>query len=117
MGRRRRSSVVPFVVLGAAVSLGVVALTASRFGWRRTKAEPTEAEQPTPETRPAPEPRFVPASPVPAARWDATPEEYAAAVRASGDARSPVKARANLVHMPNLDAGRCCAHRPKLGST
>jgi hypothetical protein len=87
MGRRRRSSVVPFVVLGAAVSLGVVALTASRFGWRRTKAETTE-EQPPPETRPAPEPGFVPARPVPAARWDATPEEYAAA-RASGDPPAP----------------------------
>jgi len=86
MGRRRRNSVVPFVVLGAAVSVGVVALTASRFGWRRTKADPVpEIETPqtpaTPETAeaPKPEPRFKPAPPRPAntPRWDTPPAEYA----------------------------------------
>ena len=86
MGRRRRNSVVPFVVLGAAVSVGVVALTASRFGWRRTKADPVpEIETPqtseTPETAeaPKPEPRFKPAPPRPAntPRWDSPPADYA----------------------------------------
>jgi len=80
MGRRRRNSVVPFVVLGAAMSVGVVALTASRFGWRRTKADPVpEIETPeTPDT-PKPEPRFKPAPPRPAnaPRWDTPPKEYA----------------------------------------
>jgi len=82
MGRRRRNSVVPFVVLGAAVSIGVVALTASRFGWRRTKAEKPELE--TPEATealetPKPEPRFKPAPPRPAdtPRWDSPPADYA----------------------------------------
>jgi hypothetical protein len=42
--RRRGTSV---VLLGAVVSLGVVAMTASRFSWRRTKAEP--APEPPPE--------------------------------------------------------------------
>ena len=89
MGRRRRNSVVPFVVLGAAMSVGVVALTASRFGWRRTKADPVpEIETPetpeSPETAetpeaPKPEPRFKPAPPRPAntPRWDTPPAEYA----------------------------------------
>jgi hypothetical protein len=86
MGRRRRNSVVPFVVLGAAVSVGVVALTASRFGWRRTKADPVpEIDTPqTPETpeaveAPKPEPRFKPAPPRPAntPRWDSPPADYA----------------------------------------
>jgi hypothetical protein len=74
---------VPFVVLGAAMSIGVVALTASRFGWRRTKVdEPAEIETPatdtTPETLPA-EPRFKPAPPRPAdtPRWDSPPADYA----------------------------------------
>jgi hypothetical protein len=78
---------VPFVVLGAAVSIGVVALTASRFGWRRAKAEPpteieTPVEQPEPDAR---EPRLKPAPPrhanVP--RWDSPPAEYARNDRAS----------------------------------
>jgi hypothetical protein len=87
MGRRRRNSVVPFVVLGAAMSIGVVALTASRFGWRRTKADPpTEIE--TPEERPeaeTKEPRFKPAPPRPAnaPRWDSPPAQYANGDRAS----------------------------------
>jgi hypothetical protein len=83
MGRRRRNSVVPFVVLGAAMSIGVVALTASRFGWRRTKAEPA-AEIETVETPEIPEPpkkepRFKPAPPRPAnsPRWDSPPADYA----------------------------------------
>jgi hypothetical protein len=86
MGRRRRNSVVPFVVLGAAMSIGVVALTASRFGWRRTKSKPEEletpAEQPEPETK---EPRFKPAPPRDATtpRWDSPPAEYAKSDRAS----------------------------------
>jgi hypothetical protein len=93
MGRRRRNSVVPFVVLGAAVSIGVVALTASRFGWRRTKTEPA-SELPetveTPETpqtpdAPAQDPRFKPAPPRPAnaPRWDSPPADYAKSGRAS----------------------------------
>lgn len=94
MGRRRRNSVVPFVVLGAAVSLGVVALTASRFGWRRTKADPVP-EKPVEE--PKPEPRFKPAPPRPAdtPRWDTPPADFA----------KP----ADLVHPPNLDDRRCFA--------
>src|SRR4051812_30051503 len=96
MGRRRRNSVVPFVVLGAAVSIGVVALTASRFGWRRTKSEPASALPETLETSeapeapeapdpPAPEPRFKPAPPRPAntPRWDSPPADYAKSGRAS----------------------------------
>jgi hypothetical protein len=102
MGRRRRNSVVPFVVLGAAVSIGVVALTASRFGWRRTKiadevAQPPATDEPANEVSPPPvsdEP-VVPAAQTTqvrrfasAVRWDASPEEYAAA-RASGDPPAP----------------------------
>jgi hypothetical protein len=97
MGRRHRNSVVPYVVLGAAVSIGVVALTASRFGWRRTKTDPELPAAAAEElTAPASDEsaddtaaeatrsRFVPA-----VRWDAPPEEYAAAVRASGDPPAP----------------------------
>jgi hypothetical protein len=97
--RSGTSSIVPVVVLGAAVSLGVVALTASRFGWRRTKAEKQAAEEseaegdtpaePTPEpARPAP--RFKPAPPrdPDAPRWDDPPAELAAA-RAKPDPPSP----------------------------
>jgi hypothetical protein len=88
MGQRRRvrrrgaAGVVPIVVLGAAVSLGVVAVTASRFGWRRTKAdkvpdkpeaESTDDAQPPATTKPPG--RFKPAPPrdpdVP--RWDTPP--------------------------------------------
>jgi hypothetical protein len=92
MGRRRRNSVVPFVVLGAAVSIGVVALTASRFGWRRSKVEDEVALPPAADdSADAPDPaaqttqmrRFAPA-----VRWDASPEEYAAA-RVSGDPPAP----------------------------
>jgi hypothetical protein len=89
MGRRRRNSVVPYVVLGAAVSIGVVALTASRFGWRRTKAEPAPEVGPTTEIETIPEveaeaeaakgPRFKPAPPrdADAPRWDTPPADYA----------------------------------------
>jgi hypothetical protein len=75
----------PYVVLGAAVSIGVVALTASRFGWRRTKAEPAPEIQPTPEAEPPKEPRFKPAPPrdANAPRWDSPPAEYAKSGRGS----------------------------------
>ncbi len=77
----------PFVVLGAAVSIGVVALSASRFGWRRTKADPLPETTETTETSesvetpdpPVREPRFKPAPPRPAntPRWDSPPADYA----------------------------------------
>jgi hypothetical protein len=97
--RSGTSSIVPVVVLGAAVSLGVVALTASRFGWRRTKAEKQAGEEPDvegpavvePETEPArPAPRFKPAPPrdPDAPHWDDPPAELAAA-RAKPDPPSP----------------------------
>jgi hypothetical protein len=99
--RNGTSSIVPVVVLGAAVSLGVVALTASRFGWRRTKADKQAAEAPeaegqvvvesAPEAEPArPAPRFKPAPPrdPDAPRWDDPPAELAAA-RAKPDPPSP----------------------------
>jgi hypothetical protein len=87
---------VPYVVLGAAVSIGVVALTASRFGWRRTKSDPASETPETLETPevpevpeapdlPAQEPRFRPAPPRPAntPRWDSPPADYAKSGRAS----------------------------------
>jgi hypothetical protein len=68
------------------MSIGVVALTASRFGWRRTKAEPSP-ELETPETPDPPErePRFKPAPPRPAntPRWDSPPADCAKSGRAS----------------------------------
>ena len=78
----------PFVVLGAAVSIGVVALTASRFGWRRTKVEdeavlPAATDDPADAAQTTQVRRFAPE-----VRWDASPEEYAAA-RASGDPPAP----------------------------
>ncbi len=109
----------PFVLLGAAVSLGVVAVTASRFGWRRTRVASGDALPPstadddalpgatgdqaektrrsaTGETESAaaaeaqhPRPQLTPVRRfAPAVRWDASPEEYAAA-RASGDPPAP----------------------------
>jgi hypothetical protein len=63
--RRRRGTSV--VLLGAVVSLGVVAMTASRFSWRRTKAERT----------PDPEPESLPETdktPTAGQRWDTPPE-------------------------------------------
>ena len=78
------------------MSIGVVALTASRFGWRRTKTGPEQPSasgqetalpaEPSPDDATAPEcrPRFQPA-----VRWDASPEEYAAATRPSGDPPAP----------------------------
>ncbi len=95
----------PFVVIGAAVSIGVVALTASRFGWRRAKVAdevtlPPATDGPADEMtlRPATDdPADAPESAAhtgqlrrvaPAVRWDASPEEYAAA-RASGDPPAP----------------------------
>jgi hypothetical protein len=109
MGQRRRvrrrgaAGVVPIVVLGAAVSLGVVAVTASRFGWRRTKADnlpdqpvgdgpegtrdaPTAEEAHAAQDMPEPRrerTRFKPAPPrdpdVP--RWDTPPAALASAPR------------------------------------
>ncbi len=83
--RRKGASVVPVVVLGAAVSLGVVALTASRFGWRRTKPEadadaPGQRQQEETRTT-APAPRFKPAPPrdPDAPRWDTPPAAIAGA--------------------------------------
>jgi uncharacterized membrane protein YebE (DUF533 family) len=58
--RRRGTSV---VLLGAVVSLGVVAMTASRFSWRRTKAEP--APEPQPQSTDTPEATTP--------RWDTPP--------------------------------------------
>ena len=83
------------------MSIGVVALTASRFGWRRTKVE-DEAVLPAATDDPADEAALPPATDdpadaaqstqvrrfAPAVRWDASPEEYAAA-RASGDPPVP----------------------------
>jgi hypothetical protein len=64
------------------MSIGVVALTASRFGWRRTKADPLPETAETAETAPDPPervPRFKPAPPRPAntPRWDSPPADYA----------------------------------------
>ena len=66
------------------MSIGVVALTASRFGWRRTKADPlperTETgETPEPPDPPEREPGFKPAPPRPenTLRWDSPPADYA----------------------------------------
>jgi hypothetical protein len=90
MGRRRRNSVVQFVVLGAAVSIGVVALTSSRFGWRRTKAEPLVTGIETSEEPPAAEPdtlepsiKPAPPRPANAPRWDSPPADYVNSDRAS----------------------------------
>jgi hypothetical protein len=92
--RKGTSSIVPVVVLGAAVSLGVVAVTASRFGWRRTKADKAvETAQPAPaapedDGLPSAAPRLKPAparepgSP----RWDTLP---AALAQAKPDPPSP----------------------------
>jgi hypothetical protein len=104
--RRKGTSLVPVIVLGAAVSLGVVAVSASRFGWRRMKAEkapeddgpgaPADAGE-TAETPHAPEspqehdtletnhvPRFKPAPPHDpgALRWDSPPAGLATAAEA-----------------------------------
>jgi hypothetical protein len=91
--RRRRgtSSVVPVVVLGAAVSLGVVAVTASRFGWRRTKSDKTPAEAPATETSAddaAPRHKQIPPRAPGAPRWDSPPPELTSA-RAKPDPPSP----------------------------
>jgi len=65
------------------MSIGVVALTASRFGWRRTKAEPPveieTAEPPEIAEAPKVQPRFKPAPPRPAntPRWDSPPADHA----------------------------------------
>jgi hypothetical protein len=65
--RRHRGASV--VVLGAAVSIGVVAMTASGFSWRRTKAEPEpEAQEPRREDAEK-------AQPDTKTRWDTPPAE------------------------------------------
>ncbi len=101
----------PVVVLGTVVSLGVVALSASRFGWRRSKAEKkagdgeerVEETVPAPAEEPAPEPparRFKPAPPgdADAPRWDTPPAELAAA--AGGRAVMAGKAAAEADSAP-----------------
>ena len=90
--RRGVASIVPVVVLGTVVSLGVVAVSASRFGWRRSKAEKKAADGEegveetvsAPAEEPAPEPpvrRFKPAPPrdPDAPRWDTPPAALASA--------------------------------------
>jgi hypothetical protein len=64
--RRRGTSV---VLLGAVVSLGVVAVAASRFSWRKPKVENTP--EPEPES-PAKKDETQPA-PTAGQRWDARP--------------------------------------------
>jgi hypothetical protein len=92
-----RRSGMSVVLLGAAVSVGVVAMTASRFPWRRTKAEKAPrddgAETTTPTTTPTTTtppaiPRFKPAPPRDpgAPRWDTPP---AAIAEAHGNPPSP----------------------------
>jgi hypothetical protein len=64
--RRRRGTSV--VLLGAVVSLGVVAVVASRFSWRKPKLESTnepEAAKAKDETK---------AAPTAGQRWDTPPE-------------------------------------------
>jgi hypothetical protein len=97
VSRRKGTSVVRVVPFGAAVSLGVVAVTASRLSWRRTRSEepPESPELPadTPETQsdqeiapqpPAPEPaprfKLAPPRDPDAPRWDTPPP----ALRAAG---------------------------------
>jgi hypothetical protein len=77
--RRNRGTSV--VLLGAVVSLGVVAVSASRFSWRRTKSEPD------PETTPAPSAQENEA---PQPRWDTPPTALEPPhVEASGNPPSP----------------------------
>jgi hypothetical protein len=83
LSRRRAASV---VLLGAAVSLGIVAVSSARFSWRREKDESMGADepseepeapeaQPEPDEEPRPRPRFKPAPPrdPDAPRWDTPP--------------------------------------------
>jgi hypothetical protein len=90
---RRKGTTI--VLLGAAVSLSVVAMTASRFPWRRTKAEipPAEPRDQDPTDARASDhvptrPRFKPAPPRDphAPRWDTPP---AASVQVQGNPPSP----------------------------
>jgi hypothetical protein len=95
-----RRSGMSVVLLGAVVSVGVVAMTASRFPWRRTKADkaprddgaetttPTTTTTTTTTTTPPAIPRFKPAPPRDpgAPRWDTPP---AAIAEAHGNPPSP----------------------------
>jgi hypothetical protein len=66
--RRRGTSV---VLLGAVVSLGVVAVAASRFSWRRTKAEETPENVPEGLHK---EETTTTTTPTAGQRWDTPPE-------------------------------------------
>jgi hypothetical protein len=91
MTRRRGTSVVPVVLLGAAVSLGVVAVTASRLAWRKTRSEEPAEEEAPGETANEP-PRFKPAPPRDpnTPRWDTPPPSLEpATTTASPDPPSP----------------------------
>jgi hypothetical protein len=85
-----RRSGTALVLLGAAVSLGVVVVTASRFSWRRTRSE-AGAEQSRSDPNDAP--RFKPAPPraPDAPRWDSPPAELTPArgTQAEPDPPSP----------------------------
>lgn len=81
VSRRRGTSVVPIVVLGAAVGIGVVAVTASRFPWRRTKAESRAVEVTDAPTVPDAAPRFERV--VTPQRWDTPPAALATATTAT----------------------------------
>jgi hypothetical protein len=75
LARRKRTSVVSMVPLGA-VSLGIVAVTASRFAWRRPKSEnPADTPEVQSDQEPKREPRFKPAPPrdPDAPSWDTPP--------------------------------------------
>jgi hypothetical protein len=63
-------SAVPVVLLGAAVSLGVIAVTASRFSWRRPKTEPAMEPARDPKKSEPQSPRDPDAP-----RWDSPPPE------------------------------------------
>jgi hypothetical protein len=106
MGLSRRPSIVPAVALGAAASLGVVAVSASALGWRRTKAEKHAAKEPEQTAaQPAPE-QPTPAEPGPAgenSRWDSPPPGL-----------TPPAPISNIRRTSAGDVAS--AERPKLGS-
>lgn len=99
VSRRRGASVAGVVLIAAAVSLGVVAVSASRFSWRRTRPEDGPDEQAG-----APEVKPPPARDADTPRWDTPPPELLAdlvaddaiaadARRAHEDAESDADAR------------------------
>ena len=108
--RRGAAGVVPIVVLGAAISLGVVAVTASRFGRRRTKSnegtdqpvtdapettgtdrEPVRDAQNAQETPVRSSGRFkhAPSHDPHAPRWDTPPPALTAAERDPPESAQP----------------------------